>query len=28
VKAPQFSFHRLKGADPKLGIEMASTGEV
>ncbi len=25
VKAPQFSFHRLKGADPKLGIEMAST---
>ena len=28
VKAPQFSFHRLKGADPKLGIEMASTWEV
>ncbi len=28
VKAPQFSFHRLKGADPRLGIEMASTGEV
>lgn len=28
VKAPQFSFHRLKWADPKLGIEMASTGEV
>ncbi|GAB0174595.1 MAG: carbamoyl-phosphate synthase (glutamine-hydrolyzing) large subunit [Candidatus Altimarinota bacterium] len=28
IKAPQFSFHRLKGADPKLGIEMASTGEV
>lgn len=28
VKASQFSFHRLKGADPKLGIEMASTGEV
>lgn len=28
VKAPQFSFHRLKWADPKLGIEMASTWEV
>lgn len=28
VKAAQFSFHRLKWADPKLGIEMASTGEV
>ena len=28
VKASQFSFHRLKGADPKLGIEMASTWEV
>lgn len=28
VKASQFSFHRLKGADPRLGIEMASTGEV
>lgn len=28
VKAPQFSFHRLRWADPKLGIEMASTGEV
>ena len=28
VKAPQFSFHRLKGADPVLGVEMASTGEV
>lgn len=28
VKASQFSFHRLKWADPKLGIEMASTGEV
>lgn len=28
VKAAQFSFSRLKGADPKLGIEMASTGEV
>jgi carbamoyl-phosphate synthase large subunit len=28
VKAPQFSFRRLTGADPVLGIEMASTGEV
>jgi carbamoyl-phosphate synthase large subunit len=28
VKAPQFSFTRLKGADPTLGVEMASTGEV
>ena len=28
VKAPQFSFRRLGGADPILGIEMASTGEV
>jgi len=28
VKAPQFSFGRLSGADPVLGIEMASTGEV
>ena len=28
VKAPQFSFHRLSWADPKLGIEMASTWEV
>ena len=28
VKAPQFSFSRLKGADPMLGVEMASTGEV
>jgi carbamoyl-phosphate synthase large subunit len=28
VKAPQFSFSRLKGADPVLGVEMASTGEV
>jgi len=28
VKAPQFSFHRLKWADPKLWIEMASTWEV
>ncbi|MBU0646751.1 carbamoyl-phosphate synthase large subunit, partial [Patescibacteria group bacterium] len=28
VKAPQFSFTRLKGADPTLSVEMASTGEV
>src|SRR5438105_2731312 len=28
VKAPQFSFTRLEGADPVLGVEMASTGEV
>ncbi len=28
VKAPQFSFSRLKGADPILSVEMASTGEV
>jgi carbamoyl-phosphate synthase large subunit len=28
VKAPQFSFRRLSGADPVLGVEMASTGEV
>ena len=28
VKAPQFSFPRLVGADPILGVEMASTGEV
>lgn len=28
VKSPQFSFSRLKGADPVLGVEMASTGEV
>jgi len=28
VKAPQFSFSRLQGADPVLGVEMASTGEV
>jgi len=27
VKVPQFSFSRLKGADPRLGVEMASTGE-
>ncbi|KAL8867765.1 MAG: hypothetical protein Q9174_005449, partial [Haloplaca sp. 1 TL-2023] len=28
VKVPQFSFARLSGADPVLGVEMASTGEV
>jgi len=28
VKVPQFSFHRLKGADISLGVEMLSTGEV
>ena len=28
VKAPQFSFSRLQGADPILSVEMASTGEV
>ncbi|HEX9427401.1 MAG TPA: carbamoyl-phosphate synthase (glutamine-hydrolyzing) large subunit [Candidatus Polarisedimenticolia bacterium] len=28
VKAPQFSFSRIKGADPALRVEMASTGEV
>ncbi len=28
VKAPQFSFTRLAGADPTLSVEMASTGEV
>jgi carbamoyl-phosphate synthase large subunit/carbamoyl-phosphate synthase small subunit len=28
VKAAQFSFKRLMGADPVLGVEMASTGEV
>jgi carbamoyl-phosphate synthase large subunit len=28
VKAPQFSFSRLTGADPILHVEMASTGEV
>jgi len=27
-KAPMFSFTRLAGADPVLGVEMASTGEV
>ncbi|MBI3034206.1 carbamoyl-phosphate synthase (glutamine-hydrolyzing) large subunit [Candidatus Woesearchaeota archaeon] len=28
VKSPQFSFARLKGADPIASVEMASTGEV
>jgi carbamoyl-phosphate synthase large subunit len=28
VKVPQFSFMRLSGADPVLGVEMLSTGEV
>ncbi len=28
VKAPQFSFSRLSKADPILGVDMASTGEV
>ena len=28
VKAPLFSFTRLRGADPTLGVEMSSTGEV
>jgi carbamoyl-phosphate synthase/aspartate carbamoyltransferase len=27
-KVPQFSFTRLQGADPTLGVEMSSTGEV
>jgi len=27
VKVPQFSWTRLKGADPRCGVEMASTGE-
>jgi carbamoyl-phosphate synthase large subunit len=28
IKAPQFSFSRLKQADPVLGVDMSSTGEV
>jgi len=28
VKAPMFSFTRLKGSDPVSGVEMTSTGEV
>ena len=27
-KSPMFSFKRLLGADPTLGVEMSSTGEV
>merc|ERR1719456_1878236 len=28
AKVPTFSFSRLKGSDPRLGVEMQSTGEV
>jgi carbamoyl-phosphate synthase large subunit len=28
VKVPQFSFLQIEGAEPKLGVEMRSTGEV
>ena len=28
VKAPQFSFTRLQGADPTVGVEMSSTRKV
>lgn len=28
VKVPMFSFSRITGADPRLGVEMARTGEV
>jgi len=28
IKASQFSFQRLQGADPVLGVDMTSTGEV
>merc|ERR1712137_337837 len=28
MKVPQFSWTRLRGADPRCGVEMASTGEV
>jgi carbamoyl-phosphate synthase large subunit len=28
VKAPQFSFHKLRGSDPVTTVEMNSTGEV
>ena len=28
VKAPQFSFYRLAKADPVIGVDMSSTGEV
>ncbi len=27
-KVPVFSFNRLKNSDPRLGVEMQSTGEV
>ena len=27
-KVPMFSFGRLKNSDPRLGVEMSSTGEV
>jgi carbamoyl-phosphate synthase large subunit len=28
TKVPQFSWTRLAGADPFLGVEMSSTGEI
>lgn len=28
VKSPQFSYGRIKGADPRTSVEMSSTGEV
>ena len=28
MKVPMFSFSRIVGADPMLGVEMTSTGEV
>ncbi|MDA4118922.1 MAG: hypothetical protein OK455_11345, partial [Thaumarchaeota archaeon] len=28
VKAPQFSFMQMEGAEPTIGVEMRSTGEV
>ena len=28
IKLPIFSWTRLNGADPLLGVEMASTGEI
>lgn len=28
VKSPQFSYGRIRGVDPRTGVEMASTGEV
>ena len=27
VQAPMFSFLRLSGSDPRVGVEMQSTGE-